>query len=302
MENTKLKREQPDLSVIIVSYNTADLIGNCLKSVFAASNITREVFVIDNASNDGSVALVKKKYPTVHIIANAKNLGFAAANNQVLTMCNGRYIFCLNPDTEVLSDSFKTMLSYMDANPRIGLAGTKIINPDGTLQWSVSYKYPGQKYTTSELSSLPGNIACVLGASMIARSELIKKIEGFDEDFFLYGEDQDLCLRIRKLGYEIGYIDSATVVHLGGQSEKDSLPSEVWRKKMHAEYIFYRKHYLPKTIKRISRAHIIKAWWRIITLKLFLPFAKNKTKTKEKLGKYQTIHHTVKKSHSSEQQ
>ena len=303
MENTiKFKRKQPTLSIIIVSYNTADLIGNCLKSVFAASNITREVFVVDNASSDRSSDFIKENFPSAHLIANTENKGFAAANNQALPQCKGKYVFFLNPDTEIVPDAFSEAISFMDANPRIGLAGTKIINPDKTLQWSVSYKYPGQKYTTNESSNLPGKIACVLGASMIGRSELIKKIVGFDEDFFLYGEDQDMCLRIRKLGHEIGYIDSATVVHLGGQSEKNSLSSEVWKKKIRAEYIFYRKHYLPKTIKRISRANIIKAWWRIITLKLFIPLAKDKTIAREKLGKYQVIHHTVKKYHSSEQQ
>jgi len=295
MENTVIsKREQPILSIIIVSYNTADLIGNCLKSVFEAIDIAGEVFVIDNASTDGSSDFIKDNFPSVHLVANTKNAGFAAANNQVLPQCKGKYIFFLNPDTEVVSDAFSEAISFMDANPRVGLAGTKIINSDGTLQWSVSYKYPGQKYTTTELSHLPGNIACVLGASMIGRSELIKKIGGFDEDFFLYGEDQDLCLKIRKSGYEIGYTDSAAVIHLGGQSEKDSLPSEVWKKKIHAEYIFYRKHYLSKTIKRIGRAHIIKAWWRIVTLKLFLPFAKDKTRMKEKLGKYRVIYYAVK--------
>ena len=293
MENTKFKREQPDLSVIIVSYNTANLIGNCLKSVFAASNITREVFVVDNASSDGSSDFIKENFPSAHLIANTENKGFAAANNQALPQCKGKYIFFLNPDTEIMPDTFSEAISFMDANPRIGLAGTKIINPDGTLQWSVSYKYPGQRYTASEVSDLPGKIACVLGASIIARSELIKKIEGFDEDFFLYGEDQDLCLRIRKLGHEIGYIDSATVVHIGGQSEKNSLSSEIWEKKIRAEYIFYRNHYLPKTIKRISRAHIIKAWWRIITLKLLLPFAKNNDIIKNKFIKYKVIYYTV---------
>jgi GT2 family glycosyltransferase len=294
MENTvKFKRKQPTLSIIIVSYNTANLIGNCLKSIFEASNITREVFVVDNASTDGSSDFIKDKFPSVHLAVNTENVGFAAANNQVLPQCKGKYIFFLNPDTEIMSDTFSEAISFMDANTRIGLAGTKIINPDGTLQWSVSYKYPGQRYTASEVSDLPGKIACVLGASMIARSKLIKKIEGFDEDFFLYGEDQDLCLRMRKMGHVIGYIDSATVIHLGGQSEKDSLSSEVWKKKIHAEYIFYKKHYLPKTIKRISRANIIKTWWRIITLKLFLPFAKDKTRAKEKLGKYQVIYHAV---------
>jgi GT2 family glycosyltransferase len=298
----KTKNRFVELSVVVVSYNTADLIGNCLKSVFEASNITREVFVVDNASTDGSADFIKINFPSVHLVANTENVGFAAANNQALPRCKGKYIFFLNPDTEVVSDTFSEAISFMDANPRIGLAGTKIINPDRTLQWSVSYRYPGQKYTTNELSDLPGKIACVLGASMIGRSELIKKIGGFDEDFFLYGEDQDLCLRIRKLGREIGYIDSAAVVHLGGQSEKNSLSSEVWKKKIRAEYIFYRKHYLPKTIKRISRDHIIKAWWRIITLKLFIPLAKDKTIAREKLGKYQVIYHTVKKYHLSEQQ
>jgi len=302
MGNTvNFKREQPDLSIIVVSYNTADLIGDCLKSVFEASNITREVFVVDNASTDGSPDFIKDSFPSVHLVANTENIGFAAANNQVLPRCKGKYIFLLNPDTEVISDTFSEAISFMDTNPRIGLAGTKIINPDGTLQWSVSYKYPGQRYAASELLGLPGKIACVLGASMIGRSELIKKIGGFDEDFFLYGEDQDLCLRIRKLDYEIGYIDSATVIHLGGQSEKNSSSSEIWEKKIHAEYIFYRKHYLPKTIKRISRANIIKAWWRILTLKLFIPLAKDKTAAREKLGKYKVIHRTVKKYHLSEQ-
>ena len=129
---------------------------------------------------------------------------------------------------------------------------------------------------------------------MIGRSELIESIGGFDEDFFLYGEDQDLCLKIRKLGNEIGYIDAAVVVHLGGQSEKGSLSSEVWKKKIRAEYLFYRKHYLPTTITRISRAYIVKTCWRILTLKLFSPFTRDKAKATDKLGKYQVIYHAVK--------
>ncbi len=291
-DNTE-KQDTKTLSIVIVSYNTLDLIGNCLDSILINDNISREIFVVDNASSDESSDFIKDNFPSVNVIANAENVGFAAANNQVLPQCKGKYIFFLNPDTEAASDTFSEAISFMDANSHIGLAGTKIINPDGTSQWSVSYKYPGQRYTSNELSGLPGKIACVLGASMIGRSKLIKEIGGFDEDFFLYGEDQDLCLRIRKLGHEIGYIDSAAVVHLGGQSERNSLSSEVWKKKIRAEYIFYRKHYLPITIKRISRANIIKTLWRIITLKLFLPFAKEKTRAKNKLEKYQVIYHTV---------
>lgn len=296
MENTaKSERKQPDLSVIIVSYNTEDLIGDCLQSVSVINTITKEIFVVDNASTDGSVDFIKEIFPSVHLIANKENRGFATANNQVLSLCNGRYIFFLNPDTTVMPESLERAISFMDLNPRIGLAGTKIIYPDGTPQESVSYRYPGEKHTTDELSGLKGSIACVLGASMIARSEIIKEIGFFDEDFFLYGEDQDLCLRIRKSGYEIGYIDSAVVAHHGGQSERKSPPSDMWERKVLAEYIFYKKHYSPGTINKIRRVDLIKACWRIATLKLSLPFTKDKAKAKGKLIKYQVIYDTIRK-------
>lgn len=285
-ESRILKREQPALSVIIVSYNTADLIGNCLKSVLATDNLTRDVFVVDNASTDGSQAFIQDNFPSVHFIPNTENVGFAAANNRALSKCKGEYIFFLNPDTEVLPDTLYQAVAFMDATPRVGLAGTKIINPDGTPQWSVSYKYPGQRYATKELSGLPGDIASVLGAGIIGRAELIKAAGGFDENFFLYGEDQDLCLRIRKMGYEIGYTDSATVVHVGGQSERGSLPAAVWKKKIHAEYLFYSKHYMPRTIERIKRAQTIQANWRLLTLMICYPFARNKEKVREKIEKY----------------
>ena len=100
----------------------------------------------------------------------------------------------------------------MDQNQHIGLAGARILNPDETVQESVSYRYPGEKYTSGEVAGLKGNIACVLGAFMIARKSLLIDLHGFDEDFFLYGEDQDLCWRIRERGYSIGYIEDATVV------------------------------------------------------------------------------------------
>ena len=282
-----------DLSIIIVSYNTSDLIGTCLASVTAYDDVIKEVFVVDNASTDGSAAFIRNKFPSVHLIENTENSGFAAANNQILSQCTGRYIFFLNPDTSVMPGGFKEAVSFMDACPHIGLAGTKIINPDGSHQDSISYRYPGEKYTKGELSGLKGQIACVLGAGMIAQAELIKDMQGFDEDFFLYGEDQDLCLRIRKSGYEIGYIDSAFVVHYGGQSERQTTSSEVWKKKINAEFLFYRKHYLPETIARIRREHLLKARWRIATLKLMLPFVRNKAKANEKLIKYKITDYEI---------
>ena len=103
-----------------------------------------------------------------------------------------------------------------------------------------------------------------------------------------------MCLRIRKLGHEIGYNDSAVVVHLGGRSERNFASSDTWRKKILAEYVFYKKHYLPETIEKISREHLVKACWRIATLNLTIPFMKNKAKAEDKLTKYRVIYHTVK--------
>ena len=286
-----------DLSIIIVSYNTSDLIGTCLASVHAADDVNKEVFVVDNASTDGSADFIRKNFPSVCLVANTENRGFAAANNQILPQCRGRYVFFLNPDTEVVSGTLGKALSYMDAMPHVGLAGTKLINPDGTLQESVSYRYPGQKYTGRELSSLNGLIACVQGSSMIVRSDVIKTVGGFDEDFFLYGEDQDLCLRIRKLGFEIGYMESAVIVHLGGQSERQTSLPELWQKKTTAELLFYRKHYLPESVMRIRRATLAQVYWRLATLNLTMPFLKDKAEAEAKLVKYRVTRKVIRESY-----
>jgi len=278
-----------DISIIIVSYNTKDLIGDCIRSALAAKDCELEFFVIDNASKDGSAAFVRTTFPTVHLIPNNANRGFAAANNQALPLVQGRYILFLNPDTTVPADSLAAMVSFMDVHPQIGLAGTKILNPDGTEQWSVSSRYPGQKFTRRELDGLPGPIACVLGAAMIARTDLIRKLTGFDESFFLYGEDQDLCLRIRRSGYEIGFIENAPVMHIGGQSERESTDADIWERKVAAEFLFYEKHYEDNTIRRIMRAEHLKALWRIVGLKAMLPFTIDKSKARAKLTKYSVI-------------
>jgi N-acetylglucosaminyl-diphospho-decaprenol L-rhamnosyltransferase len=290
-----------DLSIVIVSYNTSDLIGACLASVTVADDISKEVFVVDNASTDGSAAFIRNNFPSINLIANTENRGFAGANNQVLQQCRGRYIFFLNPDTEVISGAFREAISYMDAMPHVGLAGTRLINPDGTLHESVSYKYPGQRYADRELSSLRGSIACVQGSSMIVRSDVMKTVGGFDEDFFLYGEDQDLCLRIRKSEFEIGYIESAAVVHLGGQSERQTPLSEIWQKKTSAELLFYDKHYLPESTARIRKANLLQACWRIAMLNLMMPFLKDRAKAEAKLIKYRVTRKAMRQNYKEQE-
>ena len=261
----------PEVSVVVVSYNTADLIEACLLSVRASEGISLETFVVDNASSDGGAALVRGKFPWVRLVENRENRGFGAANNQVLSESAGRYIVLLNPDTEATPQAFRRMVDYMDAHPDVGLAGPSVRNLDGTRQDTISRSYPGEKRSAGEVAGLPGEIACVMGACQIVRAGLMRDIGGFDEDFFLYGEDQDLCLRIRKKGYEIGHVAPAVILHHGGMSERGTPPVEVWRKKASAEYLFYRKHYRPETVRKIARAHALRERLRIALLRI-LPF------------------------------
>lgn len=263
-----------ELSIVIVSYNTAAFTLACLESLKDADG-NKEIWIVDNASMDDSVQRIRSQFPDANLIVNETNRGFAAANNKALPYCRGRYIVFLNPDTIVKPDALQKATDFMDANRQIGLAGAKILNPDGTLQESVSHRYPGEKFTSGETEGLEGNIACVLGAFMITRKDLIDGLGGFDEDFFLYGEDQDLAWRIREQGFPIGYIEDAEVFHWGGQSETGTPPAAVFTKKLHAEYLFYAKHYRPQTIARIKRTERRKAIYRLITLKMTAPFARD---------------------------
>jgi len=279
----------PEVSIVIVTYHSADVIGSCLDSIESAGSVSREVFLVDNASTDGTAEVVRAQYPFVPLIANSDNRGFSAANNQAIPLCRGRYLYFLNPDAELTGGCLETAVRYMDENPAVGLAGTKVVYPDGVLQKTISLRYPGQKHAAEELKGLPGGFACVLGASMIARADLIRTIGGFDEDYFLYGEDQELCLRIRQQGFEIGYIGEVVVRHIGGHSERASASADRWRRKTLAEYIFYRKHYRPETIRRIAREDRVKARWRTLTIPLTLPFLRDGDAARDKLVKYRTI-------------
>ncbi len=279
----------PDVSVIIVSYNTADLLEACLESVLASKQVLCEVFVVDNASKDGSAEVVRERFPAVRLIANEDNRGFGAANNQALRECAGRYVIFLNPDTTVEPESFYRMVGFMESHPAVGLAGPRVLNPDGSRQDSISLRYPGHRYGAADLGPLPGEIACVLGACQIASRKLLLELGGFDEDFFLYGEDQDLCLRIRKRGHVIGLIDDAVIMHHGGQSERQTLPEEVVRKKIRAEYLFYRKHYKPESIRKIRRAQHVQALWRIFSIRLQYALSPDKNSMLNKLARYRVI-------------
>lgn len=278
-----------DVSIIIVNYNTADFLPRCLKSVTAQSNVNHEVMVVDNASQDDSCDIVKNTFPWVNLIANKVNLGFARANNQALKRCTGKYVYFLNPDTEVRQGALKNMIGFMDTHPEIGLAGTRLLNPDGSPHSSFERRYPGQRYAKKDLSGFEGDIAWVMGSSMIARRHIINSLGGFDERYFLYGEDLDLCLCIRKAGWMIGHIPDAVVVHWEGQSERENTSREVWNKKVKAETIFFRKHYSEKAFRAIKWENLCRAYYRLFTLKLMMSFTTDRAAAHAKLEKYRII-------------
>lgn len=279
---------QRDLSVIIVNYNTADLLASCLRSVLSQSACA-EVWVVDNASQDHSVAMVREQFPEVRLIASPENLGFARANNLAARQATGRFIHYLNPDTVVRPGCFAAMLRFMEDHPAIGMAGTRLLYPDHTEQGSVEKRYPGQRHAKGCLAGLPGSIAWLLGASLIARREVVEQVGGFSEEYFLYGEDIDLGLTVRRAGWELGFIAEAVVIHWEGQSERHSQPCAVLRKKLAAEALFYRRHYTPAAIGRICQANIRQARWRLLTLPVARLWAPDKAAVAAKQERYRLI-------------
>lgn len=258
--------QRPPLTIIIVSYNTVALLRDCLSSIEPQIGSNDEVVVVDNASSDGSPEMVRSDYPNAMLIASKDNLGFGKANNLGLSRAKGEMIWLLNPDTRIEPCALGAAATFMIQNPAIGMAGTALINPDGSPQSSVEYRYPGQRYARSILGDLPGEIAWILGASIIAWRNVMNSIGGFDERFFLYGEDLDLSLTVRKAGWPIGFIKDSVVMHYGGESERTNTPEAVMEKKFNAEMVFYRKHYTEAIIRRIKRKNRIQAAWRLMTL------------------------------------
>jgi GT2 family glycosyltransferase len=282
-----------DLSVIVVTYNSAGLIGPCLDSLLDAPGMELEVFVVDNASADGTADRVHRRFPEVRLIQSPVNRGFGAANNLALPQCGGRRVLFLNPDTLVRPGALAAMSAFLGSRPQVGLAGPRLVYPDGRPQESVSHRYLGQKYAPELYRGLQGEIAWVMGACMMAPVAVVRHVGGFDERFFLYAEEEDLCLRIRQAGWEIGFAGEAVVVHVGGYSEAASPSYDVWRRKFLAEYVFYRKHYPPAVIRRITRDHLLKARWRFATLRLLGPFTGDRARVEAKLAKYRALCDTI---------
>lgn len=253
-----------DLSIIIVNYNVKEFLKNLLYSIKkAAQNFSTEIIVVDNASDDGSVEMIKEKFPEVILIENKSNVGFGKANNQGLKIAKGRFILLINPDTLVAEDTFQKMIEFFDSHLDVGMAGCKILNPDGTLQLACRRSFPGPWTAFTKVTGLSSlfpksklfarynltyldenqtyEVDAISGSFMMLRKEVYDKVGGFDEQFFMYGEDLDLCYRIQKAGYKIFYVHTTQIIHYKGESTKRSSLDEtkIFYQAMH---LFVKKH------------------------------------------------------------
>ncbi|MGE7943748.1 glycosyltransferase family 2 protein [Lysinibacillus xylanilyticus] len=257
-----------DLSVVIVNYNTKKLTIDCIQSVLKSKlNFQYEIFVVDNASSDGSVEQIKSEFPHVHVISNKENVGFSKANNQAIKACSGRYVLLLNSDTIVNENTLDEMIRYMDEETNVGAVGCEVILPDGTLDKACHRGFPtpeasfyymiglAQKNPTSpKFNSYHKSymnmheihdIDCLVGAFMMVRRKAFEQVGLLDEEFFMYGEDIDWCFRIKEAGWRIVYNPTVSIVHYKGASSRRK-PFKIVYEFHRAMYLFHKKHFKTK--------------------------------------------------------
>jgi GT2 family glycosyltransferase len=257
-----------ELSVVIVSYNTRELLKKCIQSIYMTyPNNNLEILVVDNGSSDGSPTMVRDEYGNVILIENKENLGFAKANNIAINISKGRYVLLLNPDTVVTEGCLDKCIQYLDEHKDIGVLGCKVVLPDGKLDLACRRSFPTPEvsfYRMTGLSKLfPKNkllaqynltyldenetyeVDSVVGAFMMGRREVIERVGMLDEDYFMYGEDIDWCYRIKQAGWKVIYFHEAEIAHYKGASGGKKNP-RIIREFYRAMYLFYKKHYKSK--------------------------------------------------------
>ena len=259
------KQAPPDVSVIIVNYNVRDFLHQSLLSLQKAlKGIRSEIFVVDNASDDGSAEMVRRRFPRIRLIANTANLGFAKANNIAIKKARGKFLLLINPDTIVQEDTIRVMVDFLQSHPDVGLAGCKILNPDGSFQpacrrgfptpwvaftkiFGLSIVFPKSKlfgkYNLTYLNTEETYpVDAVSGSFMMVRKEICEHVGGLDESYFMYGEDLDWCYRIREAGWRIYYVHSTQIIHYKGESTRRSSLDEI-RTFYNAMHLFVEKHF-----------------------------------------------------------
>jgi len=269
MRKSKLinSKEKVVLSIVVVSFNTVEYLTRCID--FIRKNpptVSFEIFIVDNNSKDNSTEIVKEYYPEVKLIENSENFGFSYANNQAIVRSRGKYILILNPDTVVTKGAIDQLVNYMEENPSTGAAGAKMLNFDGSMQYScrrfptifnvffgrqsvfmrfLPYNRISRKYLMMD-NDYSRNIETdwVFGASMILRRRALEEVGIFDEDYFIFVEDTDLCYRMREKGWKVYFVADAVIFHHLGVTREKFWKTTVLNHNI-GMFKFFRKHYNP---------------------------------------------------------
>ncbi len=277
-----------DLSVIIVSWNVRDLLRQCLRSISSEQSAVNsqqspvhrlrltEILVVDNASADGTVEMLHAEFPDVRVIPNSNNAGFTRGNNQALAVAQGRYLFLLNPDTELRLGALQALIDYADAHPRAGIIGPRLFYGDGapqssrrrlpTLataflestklqQWFPRNRALTRYYMLDTPDDATQEVDWVNGAAMFVRREVYDQIGGLDEAFFMYSEELDWCYRAKRAGWQIVYLPTAQVTHYEGKSSEQVVASrDVY---FHSSKIRFFRKYRGALVAEILRAFLL---------------------------------------------
>ena len=270
------------LSVVILNYNVRYFLELCLKSVQAAIlDLEAEIIVVDNLSSDDSCQMVKDLFPDVILVENKENYGFSKGNNIGVEHAKGDYVCILNPDTVVAEDTFKTLLDFAESIPRLGIVGGKLIDGTGHFLPESKRNVPSplisikkilgnsNSYYANHLGEDEiGEVAILVGAFMLLKRSIYNELKGFDEDYFMYGDDMDFSYRVTKAGYQNYYNPSTTILHYKGES---TLKDKVYAKRFNeAMQIFFKKHFKPNVFYNAL------IWMGIKAIILFNPQPKQK--------------------------
>lgn len=251
---------QMDVSVLIVNWNVRDLLASCLDSLFREEHsFSFDVWLVDNASTDGSVEMLQTLFPQVHLIENQTNPGFAQGNIQAYARCSGRYVLLLNPDTLLQPGALETLYQHMEAHAQVAGVGPDLRNPDGTRQmgcypfptltrelWHLLHGdqflaygiYPVDRWDTTTIR----DVDVIQGACLLLRRSALNEVGFLDADYFMYTEEVDLCYRLKQAGWQIVWLPAALVTHFGGQSTHQAAET-MFLRLYESKIIFFRKQY-----------------------------------------------------------
>ncbi len=291
-----------DVSIILVSYNTRDLTRDCVKSIYEKTEgISYEIWIVDNASTDGSVEMLREEFPEVKLISSEENLGFGRANNLAIKESRAKYCFLLNTDTVLLNNAVKILFDFMEKpeNSEVGGCGGQLYNPDMTYQWStgefnsleklyrksIGINFHQIKYRLKDIFknrimkekryslSSKQDVDYIIGADLMLRKSAIDEAGAFDERFFMYSEEAELCFRLKKHGYKIRFVSESHILHYGGASSYNkNLPLAVEKMILTSNILFLKIAYGEEAARKAKFYYVI-YYLRYLVLRFFTPKA-----------------------------